>query len=243
MLMNKIKSNIFIQCLQCFIFCLLIFPLPVAADTDPLLTGNYYGTATITSPASLGVIDLSFRLEVAGSSIQHDASYIDLGKTLLFPVVLPQIGGKDVGPRVSGSFTPTAFSLMTDSFPATVSGKVVTRQIALSNATVSNNGATITGTFTETVTGLTKNIVTVTGDFVLVRPVVMGLAAISDADGSQCLDLNEIKAGGADPNVLEFSDVSYALHLYNNPSIQPNICIPAASIIQQILADYYKTLP
>lgn len=221
----------------------LLFSIPLKADTVGPFTGNYYGTATINSPASLGVIDLSFRLDVAGSSIQHDTSYIDLGKTLLFPAVLPQIGGKDVGPRVSGSFTPASFSLTTDSFPATVSGKVVTRQITLGNATVSNNGATIKGIFTETITGLTKNTVTVTGDFILVRPVVMGLAAISDADGNQCLDLNEIKAGGADPNVLEFSDVSHALHLYNNPSIQPNICTPADAIIQQILTDYYKTLP
>jgi len=63
--------------------------LPSLADPTNPLSGNYYGTATIVSPAMLGTIDLAFYLDVgpdaAGTTIQHNTSYVILDKTLLFP--------------------------------------------------------------------------------------------------------------------------------------------------------------
>ena len=61
-------------------------PLIVYAE---LMT--YYGTASTTSAANLGVIDLAFTLEVSGTAIQPATSYVMLDKTLLFPVVLPKL--------------------------------------------------------------------------------------------------------------------------------------------------------
>ena len=65
---------------------LLMCPLIVYAE---LMT--YYGTASTTSAANLGVIDLAFTLEVSGTAIQPATSYVMLDKTLLFPVVLPKL--------------------------------------------------------------------------------------------------------------------------------------------------------
>ena len=71
------------------------------AQTSPL-TGEYYGTATITSPAALGTIDLAFNLEVGGGGAVNAAtSYIIVDKTLLFPVVAPTVNGAEIDITVS----------------------------------------------------------------------------------------------------------------------------------------------
>lgn len=209
----------------------LILPFTSWADI-----GNYYGTATITSPASLGTIDLAFNLDVSGTSILHDTSYIMLEKTLLFPAMLPQVGGKDVGPRVSGTASTTSFSLATDNFTNVVSGKTVTRKVTLDSATVTNDGASITGTYTETISGLTPEVITVIGSFIIVKPTVPTVtSSIKDLNGDGWLDLSEIRAGGKDANVLEFSDVSYAIHLYYNPLPSLKVGSPTDSTGQQTI--------
>jgi len=55
------------------------------------------------------------------------------------------------------------------------------------------------------------------GQFRLIRPAATVVASGQDADADGCLELNEIRAGGADPNAVEFSDVSAAMNLYRNP--------------------------
>jgi hypothetical protein len=55
----------------CVWFCLpFAFCLVLSVDSQAG-TGNYYGTATITSPANLGTIDLAFTLDVSGTAIEH----------------------------------------------------------------------------------------------------------------------------------------------------------------------------
>jgi hypothetical protein len=234
-----------------FFLFTFVFPLSPSADSTNPLTGMYYGTATITLPANLGTVDLAFYLDVTGMAIQHDTSYIVLEKTLLFPAVPPQVGSKDVGPRVTGTLSLTGFSLTTDPFESTVVERyhpdgrplIATRQIVLSNTKVADAGNAIGGDFTETITDLDKNPIIVKGTFILIRPsAALATGSVRDLDNNGCLDIDEIKAGGNDPSMVEYSDISYALRVYNNPSMTPNICEPKDQIINNALTGYYGSL-
>ncbi|WP_295394626.1 hypothetical protein [uncultured Thiodictyon sp.] len=218
---------------------------PAAADTANPLTGTYYGTATIDTPASIGTIDLAFYLDVTGSAIQSARSYIDLGQTLLFPAVAPPIGGKDVGPRVSGSLGPTGFSLSSQSFQSVVSGKTVNRRIVLNQATVGNGGTSLSGTYTETVTGLTPEDLVISGTFILAKPLPITASNAADLNGDGCLTLAEIRAGGSDPAAIEFSDLSAALNLFHQTGASLHVgdppgpnCTNGEQTLQQALRDY-----
>lgn len=231
------KNN---RLLHRFLFtCALCLMAPLSSWGE---TGNYYGTATITAPANLGTIDLAFTLDVSGTAIQHDTSYIMLDKTLLFPAVPEKVGGKDVGPRVTGTASPTSFSLITDDFTSLVSGKTVTRKVTLTGTSITNNGAAITGTYTETMTNMTPEVIIVTGTFILVMPTVQTIVvALKDQNGDGCLSLNEIRSAGANTNAIEYNDISQALHLYYNPSLTPNICAPKEQIIKDAFGEFYAT--
>lgn len=230
--------------------CALGASCPAAADAINPLTGYYYGTATIIEPASLGTIDLAFYLDVTGSAIQNGTSFIDLEKTLVFPAVPPQLGGQDVGPRVSGTLSAASFNLTSDSFQSTVSNKTTIRQIVLNNATVRNGGASLSGAYTETVTGLAPDPFTITGTFLLVKPLPVTAASGQDSNGDGCLDLTEIRAGGADPGAIEFSDLSAALNLYYNPAPSLRVGVPpgptcsnSEQTLQNALTEYYGSQP
>jgi len=213
----------------------LILCLTTIVQADPW---TYYGTATITSPANLGVIDLAFTLDVSGTTIQHDTSYIMTDKTLLFP----ELWGKGIGPKVKSgsSLSQSAFDLTTDDFTSTVSGRTVTRNVRLVGTAVSNGGATLTGNYTETITGLTPQPVTVTGTFILVKPTVQTIVVdLKDQNSDGCIDLNEIRAAGANSENIEFSDMSQALHLWNNP--QTNLKICNEQVIKDALNEFYAT--
>ena len=232
------------------IFGLMLWLLsaPALADVNNSLTGYYYGTATINSPANIGIVDLAFYLDVTGSTIQDANSYIDVEKTLLFPTVEPTVNGKAVGPRVYGTFTIDSFDLYSKEFPSEAGGKPVTRQIHLVNSTgkVTNNGASIEGTYTETVKGMTSNDLVISGSFRLMKPVVTTATSGADLNGDGCLELSEIRAGGADPDVVEFSDVSAAMNLYNHPRATlklgpPPNCVNDAKTLQDALNAFYGT--
>lgn len=229
--------------------------VPSHADTTNPLTGSYYGAATISLPSTLGTVDLAFYLDVTGTAMQHNSSYIVLEKTLLYPAVPPQINTKDVGPRVTGTISPTSFSLAVDRFSSTIAQQAIykgsavladvtiTRDVTLSNTIVTNSGNSISGTYTEIITGLDRNPITLTGPFVLVKPtpVITSSGILPNNEG--CIDLIAIKAGGSDPNAVEFSDMSYALHLYYNQSIAPNLCqATREQIIKDALSNYNSTL-
>ena len=196
---------------------LWLFYASALADVNNSLTGYYYGTATINSPANLGIVDLAFYFDVTGSAMQQTSSYIDLDKTLLFPEVAPPINGKAVGPRVSGSLSASGFSLDSQTFTSESGGKTVTRRLKLDNATVGSGGAAIAGNYTETVEGMMPEALVISGTFRLMKPLATILASGQDGNGDGCLSLSEIRAGGADPDTVEFSDVSAAMNLYNHP--------------------------
>jgi hypothetical protein len=233
--------------------CAVVASCPAAADTANPLTGFYYGTANIAQPASIGTVDLAFYLDVTDDAIQSATSYIDLDKTLLFPAVAPKIpptdAGKAVGPRVSGNLSPTAFYLTSNSFTSQVSGKTVTRQVVLHDTTVRDGGASLSGTYTETVTGLTKDTLTITGPFLLVKPMPVTTASGADRNGDRCLDLDEIRAGGSDAAAIEFGDLSAALNLFHGPKADlhvgdpPYPCTNAEQRLQEALREYQAGQP
>jgi hypothetical protein len=253
------KMRIFYKILFSCVWC-MIFPFVVWADA-----GTYYGTASITAPANLGTIDLAFNLDISGTNIQHDTSYILLDTTLLFPAVMPKLliskgvpvvsngvlvsctiepNCVEVGPRVAANstLTPTSLSLTTDSFPCTVSNKLVTRKVMLNSTLIANNGASITGAYTETISGLTPEVVTVTGSFILVKPTVQTIVVtLKDLNSDGCLDLNEIRAAGTNANIVEFNDISQALQLYYNATQTPNLCAPKEQTLKDALNEFYAT--
>lgn len=218
------------------------------ADVNNPLTGFYYGTATISQPASLGGVDLAFYLDVSGAAIQQASSYIDLDKTLMFPAVNPKLGGKAVGPRVNGTLGASAFTLQSQAFPGQAGGKAVTRRIRLDNAKVSHGGAAIAGNYTETVTGLLAAPLVIKGTFQLMKPVAASVASGQDGNGDGCLDLGEIRAGGADPDAVEFGDASAAMNLFRNPTATlkvgnppgPN-CADGELTVQQAMKALYDS--
>lgn len=228
-----LASSLFIGAL----FGLSIHPYASAAANP--LAGEYFGAATIESPAGLGSVDLAFHLELdAAGNIIAD-SYIMLDKTLLFPKVAPQVGGIDVGPRVSGKLTLTSgLDLTSDDFTTkifagTASEKTVTRQITLDGSTVSEGGNSVSGAYTETMTGYLPETITVAGTFVLVRPVAIteGMAVCQDTlEPFWELTLDEIKAGGKDPAVVEFEDLSCAMYHKRNGS-------SGLSVSDQVMTD------
>jgi len=237
--MRSIKS---IHCvLLIALFALLLLPPSSHADNATL-----YGTATISSPASLGTIDLAFFLDLgSGGAIQKTTSYISLDKTLLFPVAPPKIGSIDVGPRVYGSITPTSFSLTSDDFTSVSKaiGDNVTRKIVLTGTTFTNGGNDIEGSYTETLLfPKGKNTIVVTGTFKLAKPVVLTAPGLVAPTGDGCINLAEIRAAGNDPDVIEFSDLSMAFDLKLTPLTLPNLCEPQDTVLQNALQEYYDTL-
>ncbi|MCI5163246.1 MAG: hypothetical protein D3917_14750, partial [Candidatus Electrothrix sp. AX5] len=115
---------------------------------------TFYGTATITVPADLPSVDLALQLDLNGTAVLHDTSYIILEKTMLFPVIPPLVDAQEVGPRLEGTVGPDTFQLRTTPFSDQAGGKTVNRQIFFNNAVVGNQGNSITGEYNETVTGL-----------------------------------------------------------------------------------------
>ncbi|RLC20787.1 MAG: hypothetical protein DRI57_03925 [Deltaproteobacteria bacterium] len=179
--------------LSFFVSCLSAF-----AQRD-----DYYGSASIDSPAGLGNIDLAFHLETDdGGNIISTNSYIILEKTILFPKADNQVDGKDVGPKIQkGELFP--FYLETKSFTTTVTEKEVTRKIIL-DGTNSTEIDSITGTYTETISGYLPAPVTVRGTFVLVRPAQEAFHCqyLDTLEPTDELTIEEIRAGGSDPRPL-----------------------------------------
>lgn len=221
---------------------LLVGYLPAISADNPL-TGDYFGSVSVSSPPGLGNIDLAFHLDVGtGGVINAAGSYILLEKTILFPKSAAQINNKDVGPMVlSGSFTSSAFNLTTQPFTSTVNDRTVTRQIVLNNATVTNSGNSIAGTYTETMTGYLSQPMKTIGSFVLVRPVAISTTNACCADNMPkdgVLSIEEIMAGGKNPTAVEFEDVSCAMYHYRN-HIAPTV---SETVMQQAITRYQEYL-
>lgn len=188
-------------------------------------TSNYFGSAAITSPASLGNVDLAFHLVVnTDGSISAAESYVILDKTLLFPQTGTLPDGTPVGPNIQAgsTFSGLNLNLAVEPFLTTVGGKEVTRKIVLTGTATNARKDTITGTYRETMTGYLSVPVVVEGTFTMTSPVAItpGEFACKLLDRVSPigeLTLEEIKAGGEDPNVVEFEDLACATFFHHNP--------------------------
>lgn len=237
---------------------LLFLPFTASADLANPFTGSYYGSVTIESPTpDMATVDLAFYLDVEDDTGQliQGSSCIRLDKTMLFPEVDSPLeirenrNGEDVlvesieaGPRMIGTFSEDTFSIASNpSFVSIVGDKEVSREIVLDNAIVDNEGQFITGTYTETVTGLLVDAVTIRGTFILLKPVSLTVAIFEDSSGDGCLDLDEIRAGGDDPAKMEFRDASGAVSLFNNrgPGVT-QLCVPADQTVRDAVQEFYN---
>jgi len=222
-----------------------VMPNLVRADSN-ILSGDYYGSVAVTSPAGLGNIDLAFHLEIlSGGVINSDRSYIILEKTILFPQY-GKVDGKDVGPMIQAgsTFNGLVFNLITHDFHSMVSGRETTRRLVLTGVSANPTGNSITGTYVETISGYLHKPLTVTGNFVLVRPVTTtpGVYACQNLDlldpiGE--LTLNEIQAGSMDPYRVEFEDISCALFFYHHPD---KGLIVSNKTLNEAISDYKSFL-
>lgn len=207
-----------------------------------VLTGDYFGSVAVDTPAGLGNIDLAFHLEfLSGNVIDPERSYIILDKTILFPKAA-QVDGKDVGPKVEAgsTFNGQMLNLTTLAFTSYANGRNATRKLVLTGTSPNVSGNSISGTYVETITGFLARPITITGSFVLVRPVSItpGAFACRSMDvlapfGE--LTIDEIRAGGANPDWVEFEDISCALYLYHDPG---NGVYVSESTIGQATAEY-----
>jgi hypothetical protein len=242
---------------RAILLVLTLVSLPVLADPLNPLTGTYYGSVSINTPSVLGTVDLAIYLDVgpgvSGTTIQHDTSYIVLEKTLVFPQVTT-LGGKAVGPQLTGTIG-TGNILTVDQFTSKLADNAVnrggagldnlvaTRNIKLAISSATNSGASLAGTFTEEITGLSAAKIVVSGPFVLVKPTASTVSTQLLPNANGCIDLTQIKAGGSDPNVVEYGDIAAAMHLFYNASIIPNLCAPREQTLNDALTSYYSSLP
>ncbi|MCI5164008.1 MAG: hypothetical protein D3917_18730 [Candidatus Electrothrix sp. AX5] len=71
------------------------------------------------------------------------------------------------------------------------------------------------------------------------RPVSSLSDSVTDNDNSGCLDLDEIRAGGMDKNLMEYSDAATALSIRNNGGDMP-LCTPVDSLVRDALKEFYE---
>lgn len=223
-----------------FVAVIILVPCYFALADDNPITGNYFGAATIDSPAGLSNIDLAFHLEFdAGGNIDPGQSYILLDKTILFPKV-GQIGGQDVGPAMeSGYFHNPEFHLISQTFTNEVNNRTVTRRITMDGNATSALGNTISGIYTETMNGYLPDVINVMGTFVLFRPVSMtqqplGCKYLDTLEPIGELTLLEIQSGGTNPYAVEFEDLSCAMYYHQHPEL--GIMVSDSTMSQAIIA-------
>lgn len=237
-----IKENIMRKKIQYIIIILILAYFNILANfVEAKKPSNFYfGTVILNSPEGLGNIDLAFHLEFdAVGNVNSTQSYILLDQTVLFPAV-NQIDGEDVGPMIeSGYLMIPDFHLETEPFTATVTGKTVTRQITLDGQAETAAGESISGTYEEVMTGYLPEPITISGSFVLFRPVSM----TQKSHGCQFLDtlepigeltLDEIKAGGNEPGEVEFDELSCAMYYHHNPG--EGLVVSEATLSEAIIA-------
>lgn len=150
---------------QAFSGELLILPATHSQEQTDVVSGTYQGMVAITIPVQLGVIDLGFGLERQGNALSGQVSITD---TLVYAGA-PAISGSVTGLSTSH---PT-FQLASEIFTDTIAGRLVQRSFMMSGD-VQQNGAILSGVYTETITGLTPDPMIVVGDFMLSRPVALG---------------------------------------------------------------------
>jgi hypothetical protein len=131
------------------------------AETD-LVSGRYVGTVAISTPVSLGVLDLAFHITDIDGTL---SGAVDVTRTLVYAGAPLLQGSITSDPD---AITPT-FRIDSQVFDRVVSGRDVARSFALVGEAQSD-GDVLQGQYTETIEGFTPAPLLVTGIFLVVRP-------------------------------------------------------------------------
>jgi hypothetical protein len=146
---------------------LLILPFGVwgqgrTSDAADAVSGRYAGTVVVSTPVSLGVLDLAFEVGDVNGVL---SGTVDATHTQVF-LAEPMLQGSITSSP--GAITPT-FRLASEAFDVVISGRTVSRHFSLAGE-VLKNGDVLQGQYEEVIEGFTPEPVMVTGTFLLVRP-------------------------------------------------------------------------
>lgn len=148
------------------------------ATLQGIYNGTLDNTTAVSTTMDLGYIDLAFNLSQSGANLTGN---VILSRTLVFSATEGNIA-------VTGSMNGANLHLQSGQFKmkmndARVIGgeqiapeRMVTRQFRLDTEQVLNDGATLLGTYRETIWGYAPEPVTVVGKFALERPTFGTLA-------------------------------------------------------------------
>ena len=138
---------------------------PAAPSADNDLNGLFVGTLVITQPLYLPPVELSLQLtDLAGSLTGY------ISPTLTFPVV----PGSGYGPALHGSWSGSSFSLSVQPFVTDLIQDIpITRMIQFEDGIITSTAITrtLSGTYVETLQGLTPQPLEIRGVFRLERPL------------------------------------------------------------------------
>jgi len=167
----------------------------VSGDYDGSVTlsgvykGVYTESAATPTAMDLGYIDLALHLDQAGSAVtgyvaldrvlvftsEHTIMATPVGPTPVPPTPAPTPHPLDIGPLVQGTFDGVKLHLESEPFSLSLNARTVTRRFSLDSTSVEDDGATVKGTYRETIWGYDAEPSTAVGAFSLQRPVY-GLA-------------------------------------------------------------------
>jgi hypothetical protein len=150
------------------------------ATLQSIYNGTLDNTAALSSTMDLGYIDLAFNLNQANDG--KVTGNVILSRTLVFSATEGHIqltsevvGGKT---RIKSSpFTMKMNEARIINGEQIAPERIVKRQFSLDAEQILNDGATILGTYRETIWGYAPEPVTVVGKFALERPVFSAAAS------------------------------------------------------------------
>ena len=143
------------------------------ATLHGIYNGVLSNTSAVSTTMDLGYIDLAFNLAPSG---QNWAGNVILSRTLVFSATEGNIAvtGSMNGSNLhleSGKFTIKMNEARMIGNEQVAPERIVTRQFSLDTEQILNDGATLLGTYRETIWGYAPEPVTVVGKFALERPI------------------------------------------------------------------------
>ena len=143
------------------------------ATLQGIYNGVLSNTSAVSTTMDLGYIDLAFNLSQSGQNL---AGNIILSRTLVFSATEGNIAvtGSMNGSNLhleSGKFTMKMNEARMIGNEQVAPERIVTRQFSLDTEQVLNDGATLLGTYRETIWDYAPEPVTVVGKFALERPL------------------------------------------------------------------------
>jgi hypothetical protein len=150
------------------------------ATLQSIYNGTLENTAALSNTMDLGYIDLAFNLSQANDG--NVTGNVILSRTLVFSATEGniQLTSEVVGGKTrikSNPFTMKMNEARIINGEQIAPERIVKRQFSLDAEQVLNDGATILGTYRETIWGYAPEPVTVVGKFALERPVFSAAAS------------------------------------------------------------------